>query len=96
MTNKKTKTIEAVSSVSSRLSELPLVLRKKQVLRMVGLSASTVYSMQKAGNFPQPIKLSQRTTGWLTADIEHWLAPRLARFVTPKEAALPAVVEDGV
>ena len=70
MPNKKAKTIETLG--------LPLVLRKKQVLAMVGLSASTVYTMQKTGAFPRPIKLSQRTTGWLTSDIEHWLAVKAA------------------
>ncbi|HEX7727470.1 MAG TPA: AlpA family phage regulatory protein [Terracidiphilus sp.] len=70
MADKKNKTIETPG--------LPMVLRKKQVLLMVGLSASTVYSLQKAGSFPQPIKLSQRTTGWLTSDIQQWLQMKAA------------------
>ena len=57
---------------------LPLVLRKKQVLAMVGLSASTIYTLQKSGAFPEPLKLSERATGWLTSDIEHWLATKAA------------------
>ena len=57
---------------------LPLVLRKKQVLSLVGLSASTIYALEKAGAFPSPLKLSQRATGWLTSDIEHWLAAKAA------------------
>jgi prophage regulatory protein len=78
MNKKNATSAEADSGTSARLSGLPAVLRKKQVLRMIGLSASTVYSMQKAGVFPQPIKLSPRTTGWLTSDIERWLASRAA------------------
>ena len=57
---------------------LPLVLRKKQVLALIGLSASTVYTLQKQGDFPLPVKLSQRATGWLSADIENWLDKRAA------------------
>ena len=57
---------------------LPLVLRKKQVLSLVGLSASTIYAMQKSGEFPQPLNLSQRAIGWLTSDIEGWLAAKIA------------------
>lgn len=57
----------------------PLILRKKQVLAMVGLSASTIYALQKAGTFPQPLKLSLRATGWLTSDIESWLATKVAQ-----------------
>jgi prophage regulatory protein len=70
MTNKVTQPIEK--------HHLPMILRKKQVLAMVGLSASTVYNLQKAGKFPLPVKLSERATGWLCADIEQWLADKVA------------------
>jgi prophage regulatory protein len=56
----------------------PLVLRKKQVLEAIGLSASTIFALQKAGKFPAPIRLSQRATGWLSADIERWIEARAA------------------
>jgi prophage regulatory protein len=58
---------------------LPLVLRKKQVLAMVGLSASTVYTLQKEGKFPEPIRLSKKAQGWLGTDIENWVAAKAAR-----------------
>lgn len=70
MANKDKKTIAS--------ERLPLILRKKQVLAMVGLSASTIYELQKSGAFPQPLKLSLRATGWLTSDIEGWLAAKAA------------------
>jgi prophage regulatory protein len=57
---------------------LPFILRKKTVIEMVGLSASTIYNLQKKGAFPPPLKLSSRACGWLTSDIEHWLAARAA------------------
>ena len=60
------------------INGLPLILRKKQVLALVGLSASTIYTLEKAGDFPQRVKLSQRATGWLTSDIERWLASKAA------------------
>jgi prophage regulatory protein len=57
----------------------PLILRKKQVLRLVGLSASTVYTLQKAGKFPSPIKLGERAAGWLNSDIEQWVKEKAAQ-----------------
>jgi prophage regulatory protein len=66
------------TSKSMDTTSFPQILRKKQVLSMVGLSASTVYVLQKAGKFPLPIKLSQRATGWLDSDITRWLADRAA------------------
>lgn len=56
--------------------DLPLVLRKKRVLALVGLSATTVYWLQKRGKFPMPVKLSERATGFLTSEIRAWLAER--------------------
>jgi prophage regulatory protein len=60
---------------------LPLIVRKKQVMTMLGLSASTLYLLQKAGQFPEPIKLSTRATGWLTSDVERWIASKAAERV---------------
>jgi prophage regulatory protein len=74
MTKRKKKTVKAISEAPA----LPLVLRKKKMLALIGLSASTVYNLQKAGSFPQPIQLGLRATGWLTTDIEEWLAGRAA------------------
>ena len=73
MANKKNETKKPIEAHG-----LPLILRKKQVLAMVGLSASTLRNLQNAGAFPQPLKLSLRATGWLTSDIEHWLATKAA------------------
>jgi prophage regulatory protein len=58
---------------SSEQEKMPLILRKKQVLAMIGLSATTIYLMQQEGRFPLPIKLSRRATGWLSSDIQRWL-----------------------
>ena len=66
---------------------MPLVLRKKQVLAMVGLSASTIYNLQKAGRFPQPIRLSERAAGWLGEDIENWVAAKVAESAQVAEEA---------
>jgi prophage regulatory protein len=56
--------------------QLPFVLRKKQVAKMLGLSEATIYKKQKAGVFPLPVKLGNRAIGWLTVDIQNWLAER--------------------
>jgi len=34
--------------------------------------------LEKAGSFPHRVKLSVRAMGWLSADIERWLADRAA------------------
>lgn len=37
-------------------------------------SAPTLWRMVKAGNFPSPVKLSERVTAWRVGDIRRWLA----------------------
>jgi prophage regulatory protein len=63
---------------TTTLPGLPAILRRKQVIAMVGLSASTIYTLEKAGSFPHRVKLSVRAMGWLSADVERWLAERAA------------------
>lgn len=57
------------------------VLRLPSVVERVGISRSTIYEMQFAGDFPKPIKLGKRSVGWLEADIDKWLATRVALSV---------------
>ncbi len=67
--------------------QVPLVLRKKQMLAMVGLSESTIYALRKAGKFPEPIQLSEKAMGWRGAEIEEWVATRAEKRVqAPDEA----------
>jgi prophage regulatory protein len=51
-------------------------LRMPAVSATVGLSRSTIYSMVKSGDFPVPLKLSRRSTGWRAADVAAWIASR--------------------
>jgi prophage regulatory protein len=30
------------------------------------------------GNFPEPVSLSERTVGWIEAEIQEWLQTRVA------------------
>ena len=42
------------------------------VVGLTGIPRSTLYAMIKSGNFPKPIKLSERSVGWLDSDIREW------------------------
>ena len=52
------------------------VLRRTDVAKRVGLSRATIYRMISRGEFPPPIQLSRRATGWRAEDIEEWLTSR--------------------
>ena len=44
----------------------------------LGLSESTVRRMVERGEFPPPLRLSQRSIGWPEETIEQWLKERAA------------------
>jgi len=54
------------------------ILRLSEVSQATGLSRSTIYRLVQAGNFPPSLKLTTRTIGWYSTDIETWIAARAA------------------
>ena len=54
------------------------MLRLPEVVRMTGLSSSTVYRLRRAGLFPEQKELSPGAVGWRLGDIRRWLRDRPA------------------
>ena len=52
------------------------LLRLPEVLRLTGLSRSTVYRKIKAGEFPRPVKLGKRAVGWREFEVIAWINGR--------------------
>ena len=52
------------------------ILRLHDVLRLIGVSRSTIYKWVGVGVFPPPVKLGARAVGWRQSDIYQWLAER--------------------
>ena len=55
-----------------RLERLPSVKAR------TGLSRSEIYRRVNAGTFPQPVKLGERASAWNSAEIDAWIAERIA------------------
>ncbi|MBL4778933.1 MAG: AlpA family transcriptional regulator [Ralstonia sp.] len=53
------------------------MLRLPEVLKVVGLSRSTVYARIQAKDFPTPIKMG-RSAGWIESEIQAWIEGRIA------------------
>lgn len=49
------------------------LLRFPQVKEMTGLSRTTVWRMEKAGNFPKSRAISSRMTVWLESEVQAWI-----------------------
>ena len=50
-----------------------------EVLRMIGVSRTTLWRMVRAGLFPQPVRITRRNTGYLFDDVEGWMRDRTQR-----------------
>lgn len=53
-----------------------LVWREPKVNETTGLSKSTRWRMEKAGDFPKKIQLSPRAVGWRAEEIIEWCKNR--------------------
>jgi prophage regulatory protein len=49
-----------------------------EVKNTTGLSGSSIYRMASAGKFPKPIKLGERSSGWIASEVDQWLDDRIA------------------
>jgi prophage regulatory protein len=52
------------------------MLRLSQVVERVGLGRTTIYALQKAGQFPHSVALTVNSVRWIEAEVEGWLAKR--------------------
>lgn len=52
------------------------IARLPRVEEMTGLKKTKLYDLMNAGEFPRPIKLTERAVGWFEDDIDTWLASR--------------------
>ena len=51
-------------------------VRLRFVLTATGLSNSTIYRLIQMGQFPQPRRLTERTSVWRLSEIKQWMADR--------------------
>lgn len=49
------------------------IIRKKELLTVIGLSDATVYRLEKAGRFPKRLQLGGNSVGWLAEEVNDWI-----------------------
>ena len=52
------------------------LLRLPDVQKLTGLSRSSVYRLEAAGQFPKRVRLSERATAWRENELLDWVASR--------------------
>ncbi|BFI96070.1 MAG: AlpA family transcriptional regulator [Rhodanobacter sp.] len=53
-------------------------LRRADVERKTGYSIASIYRLAKEGDFPQPVKLGKRASGWVEEEVDAWIERRVA------------------
>lgn len=56
------------------------VLRWPEVHKITGIARNTAHTLARSNppKFPKPIKLGERSSGWLLSEINAWLQGRIA------------------
>ena len=52
----------------------PVLLREKQMVRVLNVSKSDLWEGIKTGKYPAPVRISPRVTAWRVSDVEAWAA----------------------
>jgi prophage regulatory protein len=52
------------------------IIKLKDVIELTGLSRSTIWRLERQGNFPQRVHLGERSMGWLEEEVDAWLNSR--------------------
>ena len=55
-----------------------LILKRRAVEALTGLSRSSIYRLAAASQFPKPIPLGPRAVGWRADEIVNWIELRTA------------------
>jgi prophage regulatory protein len=65
--------VEPPATTTPELPADDAMLRTKDVLRLMGVSLSTLKRMVLDSRFPKPLRLSSRRIGWPARDVKAWL-----------------------
>jgi prophage regulatory protein len=72
--------MEIIAKRKSRINVTPssLIVRPKDIPSVVGLGRTTVFRLEKKGEFPKRRRISDSCVGWLRSELDEWLKSREA------------------
>jgi len=56
--------------------EIQRTIRRRELLQIVPLADSTIYDMERRGEFPKRFNLTPRCVVWYLAEVEAWVKAR--------------------
>lgn len=70
-----------MSNDKTTLPQTGFVRQSQLIPAIIPFSAATLWRKVKAGEFPAPVKLSQRVTAWKAEDVRAWIEKMGAQTV---------------
>lgn len=53
------------------------LIKRQEVLKRCGISATTLYRLIDNGQFPKSVNISKRAVAWANSEIELWIEERM-------------------
>lgn len=53
------------------------MMRRREVESITGLGRSAIYEKMAEGTFPKNVPLGLRAVGWVSSEVESWVADRI-------------------
>jgi prophage regulatory protein len=67
------------------------IIRKPEVRKRTGLSDTTIWRLERAGDFPRKVLLTEGgSVGWVEAEVERWVQERVRRAGKRPAGVAPA------
>lgn len=67
-----------MQNVTASSDPIERALRIRDVCSRTGISRTHLYRLVSRGQFPAPVRLSDRVTVWREHDVQSWLSRRFA------------------
>lgn len=61
-----------------KMEATPQLLRLSEVMKRTGLKRSSIYQKIEEEGFPQQVKVGGRASAWVSAEIDAWIAAKIA------------------
>jgi prophage regulatory protein len=65
------------------------ILRTADVIRLTGLSRTTLWRLERQGKFPTRIRLGLNSVGWRDQEVQHWVETRPRGTTCPDSSHQP-------
>ena len=79
----------AIAAAGDTVPTCQRAVRRRELRKIVPLADTTIYEMERRGEFPQRFYLTSKCVVWDLDEVEHWLAARRAASLAGRVRRAP-------